>query len=254
MMALRVLCCSLLMVWLLLPASANEVSANWEGLVGIFTQPTAETLPAGSIALTFSEVRFSQTNDTTKLQDSWFTSSVTWVPISRLEVAVTSRNEVLRRGPAESVEFTERVDDSQVLAHLKLILIRPEPNRIGLALGVQDITDQTGQLDGIDVGRGRRIFLVGSYQWFHLGAFEESNKVHGFAGARWEVSDNIDLLAELVTRPAFVQTTPYPINKMNFNLGLRIHPRDVPNLRIDAAAIGDGQFDFGFSLSYNFRP
>jgi len=252
-MLVKLVCCGLLL-GLFFPACAAGPSANWEDLVGIFTQPTAETLPVGSIALTFSELRFSQTNDTTKLQDSWFTSSVTWMPISRLEVAVTSRNEVLRRGPAESVEFTERFDDSQVLAHLKLILIHPEPSCIGLAIGVQDITDRTGELDGIDADRGRRIFLVGSYRWFHLGAFTESNRVHGFAGARWEVSDNVELLAELSTRPAFVQTTPYLINKMNFNLGLRVYPRDVPNLRIDAAAIGDGQFDFGFSLSYNFRP
>ena len=47
---------------------------------------------------------------------------------------------------------------------------------------------------------------------------------------------------------------PEPNNTMNFNLGLRLYPAQVPRLRIDVTAIGDGQFDFGFSLSYNFSP
>ena len=64
-------------------------------------------------------------------------------------------------------------------------------------------------------------------------------------------------MGQNMTRLSSIQTgiiDPKPSNEINFNIGARIYPREVPRLRINAAALGDGQFDFAFSLSYNFTP
>lgn len=232
---------------------AAEPTASWEGLTGLYTQPTAEILPPGDISFTFSELRFKQSNDIDRLENKWFTGSAAFSLFNRLKVAVTDRNEVLRQGPLGDA-FPTRIDETMYLGHVKYVLAHPDRRKLGLAVGMLDITDETDRLDGVDLDRGRRLFLVGTYDWASLGVFQQDDNLGGFFGGRLALTDNIELIGELNSQPLFAHLTPEPVNRMNFNMGLRLHPKQVPQLRVDLAAIGDGQFDFGFSLSYNFSP
>jgi len=234
-------------------AGANGPTASWEGLTGLYTQPTAEIMPRGNVAFTFSELRFKQGNGTERLKNSWFAGTLTYAPTSRLELAVTDRHEIVKLGPDED-DITTQLDETAFLGHVKYVLAHPGPRKLGLAVGVQDITNATDRIETRDMERGRRVYLVGTYDWANAGVFHRDGKLGGFIGARFRLTENIDLVGELNSRPQFAHLIPEPNNTMNFNLGLRLYPAQVPRLRIDVTAIGDGQFDFGFSLSYNFSP
>lgn len=231
-----------------------QPAASWSGLIGLFTQPTAESLPAGQVALTFSEIRFSQENSDLESEDIWYSGSATWAISPRWEVALTNRHEVDKLFVDTDVEPQRKIDSTYLIGDVKYIITPPRDNKIGLATGIMDLTDVTDKLGGMDVDRGRRLFLVGTYKWAHLGLTQDNDGFGAYAGATWGLTDNIDIVAEYVTKPTFVQLTPRPNNDVNFNLGARIYPRGVPNLRIDATAVGDGTFNFGFSFSYRFRP
>jgi hypothetical protein len=226
----------------------------WEGLVGLFTLPTAETMPDGMpLAFTFSEIRFSQSNNTARVRNIWNTGSLTWAPSDDLEVAVTLRHEYLHAQDFGAPPPATTADQKWTQVAVKYVLTPPDDRRVGLAVGMQDLTDVT------DIGfgesgadRGRRLFLVGIYQWFCLGLTHDNRGLGAAAGARWSVSEHIDLIAEYNTDPLFLQVHPAPAIDANFNLGFRVYPREVPGLRIDAVAVGDGRFDFGFSMSYLF--
>ncbi len=245
--------CSMAIAAALVPARPEGPAASWEGLTGLFTMPTAQTLRHGQIALVYAEARFANERDGRKSLDTWFTASAATAVFPRLEIAVTSRHEIYKFGPGSTSGFTNQLNDTFVLGHVKYVVVRPDTRKVGLAIGALDITDTASKLEGINVGRGRRIFLVSSYQWAHLSAFYTDGHLGASAGAQWSVTDNIDLVSEVVTNPVFVKAIPSSNSGVNFNIGARIHPREVPNLRFDVAGIGDGKFDFGFSLSYNFR-
>ena len=242
--ALCMACCTL---------GSAQPSASWEGLVGLYTQPTAETLHPGEIALTYSEIRFSELNEPRESRDSWFSASATATLTRHWEVGLTLRNETLKSFETNDLSPTLSVQQAHVIGDVKYIVTPPQGKRIGLALGVQDITNATNEIRGVATDRGRRFFLVGSYQWAHLGLTDDKGGLGAFAGAEWPLTDNVDLIAEYITRPTFILLKPTS-SKVNFNLGARITPRSVPNLRIDLAAIGDSRFDFGFSFSYRFKP
>ncbi len=235
-------------------ACAGMPSPAWEGMVGLFTLPTAETLPAGRpFAFTFSEIRFSQSNNTARVRNVWYTGSLTWAPVDDLEVAVTLRHEYLHARNFADPPPATTADQKWTQVALKYILIPPDDRRVGLAVGVLDLTDVT------DIGfgesgadRGRRAFLVGTYEWFSLGLTYDNRGLGAAAGARWSVSDAVDVIAEFNTDPVFLQVHPAPAIDANFNLGFRLYPREVPGLRLDTVAVGDGRFDFGFSMSYLF--
>lgn len=243
---------------LLLPviAGANPPTLNWEGLTGLFTEPTAAMQPKGTFALSYAELRFKQhdSNDENKLLDTWFTGSITYLPTSRLEIALTDRHEILDAGPLALADFPERFDDVFLMASVKYLLVPVGPHSTGLAIGAQDVTGATRHFNGSAFMRGRRLFLVGTYRWATLGSSYDDSQIGAFAGAQLEVTGNIDLLAEWSTRPRFAHFTPGPDNPINFNLGVRLHPREIPRLHVDLTAIGDGEFDFGFGLSYNLSP
>jgi hypothetical protein len=236
----------------MLPVGAQP-SASWDGLVGLFTQPTAETLPPGQVALTFSEVRFLQENNDVQVENIWYTGSVTAALTPHWEVAVSGRNDVVKTFLGDAVLPQSKISQAKIIGDVKYIVTPPTGNRIGLAAGVLDITDTTDTIHGEDIGRGRRFFAVGNYKWATLGLMEDNNKFGAYAGAKWDIFDNLDLIAEYSTRSPFVVISPKPANRANFNLGARFYPRSVPNLRLDAAAVGDGEFNFGFSVSYRFK-
>ncbi|MHB9132085.1 MAG: hypothetical protein ACYDBB_13505 [Armatimonadota bacterium] len=254
-MSMRYLLTMLFITWLCVPAYAGDPSASWEGLTGLFTQPTAEIQQEGDVAITFSEIRFIQGNHVAERSTIWYVESLTYVPFDRLELAVAYRKEVVRYRPLTQPnnDPSAQVDDKLILGHVKYIITPPELHKIGIAVGAMDITNETDTLSGVDVGRGRRIFLVGTYEWLTGGLSYQNNKLSWFGGARWSITDNLDLIAEYVKAPVFVEVIPPPTIDANFNLGMRFHPRQVPNLRVDMAAVGDGQFNLGFSFSYLTR-
>jgi hypothetical protein len=221
------------------------------GLTGLYTHPTADTIPPGRTALTFSELRFSQSNATTKAQNIWFYGAATFTPSSRWELAVATLHEVVEFRPRNGlIGPSTDFDSSGVLGHVKYVITPPERRKAGLAVGVMDISDVTADVGGLETERGRRLFLVGTYEWLSLGVTQTDDDTGAFVGARWTVGRNLDIIGEYVTDPVFVGVSPEPGNKANFNLGIRFYPNQVPGLRVDVAAIGDGEFDFGFSLSY----
>lgn len=246
--------CALIVVFLvaLLPCCAQP-AASWDGLVGLFTQPTAETFDPGQFALTYSEIRFSQEEGGVKRENTWFAGSATATLSRHWEVAANGRHDVVKDFIGGDLGPTQQYTNSGLVGDVKYIAAQPQGNNIGLAAGVMDITNGTREIGGADIGSGRRFFVVGSYKWAHLGITHNNGDIGAYAGAEMPIIDNIDLLAEYVTQPSFAQISPRPSPAANFNLGLRFYPRNVPGLRIDAAAVGDGQFNFGFSLSYRFK-
>jgi hypothetical protein len=247
---IRVLLTVVGVMLLLLPGFTQPV-ASWDGLVGLYTQPTAEGLRPGQVAITYSELRFGQEDNNTELKNIWFTGSATAALTKHWEVALNVRNELAKTYVNNDLAPVTSLSELQVVGDVKYIFIRPQDHRIGLAGGVMDLTNTTKSIADTDVGRGRRFFLVGSYQWAHLGLTQDDGQFGAYAGADWNLADHIDLIAEYVTHPTFAQmTTSLPSNTHNFNIGVRMYPKAVPNLRVDLAAIGDGQFNFGFSLSY----
>ena len=130
--------------------------------------------------------------------------------------------------------------------------MRPGPRKVGLAFGVIDLANETRNVDGLNTGRGRRYFLVGSFDWAHLAVTEDFQGFGVVAGMRWTLTNTIDLIGEFSTKPVFVVIPPLPQDHMNFNLGLRLYPPEVPQLHCDLTAVGDGEFDFSFALGYNF--
>ncbi|HOS43391.1 MAG TPA: hypothetical protein PK794_06855 [Armatimonadota bacterium] len=233
---------------------AGMPTPTWEGMVGLFTLPTAETLPANRpFAVTFSEIRFSQSNNTARVRNVWYTGSLTWRPTDDLELAVTLRHEYLHAHHYADPFPAAAADQKWTQVAVKYLLVPPDDRRLGLAAGVLDLTDVTDIGFG-DSGadRGRRAFLVGTYAWFSLGLTYDNRGLGAVAGARWSVSDAVEIIAEYSTDPVFLQAHPEPAIDANFNLGLRLYPREVPGLRLDTVAVGDGRFDFGFSVSYLF--
>jgi hypothetical protein len=171
-----------------------------------------------------------------------------------VEIALTDRHEILEAGPRALANFSERFDKVFLLANIKYLLVPVRDRGTGLAIGAQDLTGTTRNFENSSFRRGRRVFLVGTYRWATLGASYDDSKLGAFAAAQLDITDNLDLLAEWSSRPAFAHFTPGPDNPINSNLGLRVHPRQLPRLRVDLTAIGDGEFDFGFSFSYNLSP
>lgn len=235
----------------LAPVGAAPVlpSASWQGLVGLYTHPTAETLPNGSTLLNFSEIRFSQRDDGLGQQSIWYYGTLTVVPAARWEVTVGRRHEIVR----SENPLRPELNDHQNIGNVKYVILPTTPRHIGVAAGVLDITGATQELDGQNTDRGQRYYLVGSYEWAHFGVTHDRAGVGIYAGARWTLTDNVEVIAEWVSRPLFVKTIPPPSNGVNFNLGVRLHPREVPQLHIDAVAVGDGRFDYGFAIGYQLR-
>lgn len=242
----------LMLLCLSLPCVA-EPAASWEGLTGLFTQPTAQILPRGNAALTYSEIRFGQENCPRKSTDTWFTGSLTAALSQRWEIGITSRHELVKHFCDDSLNPVDKYDASLLIGDVKYLITPPAKNRVGIAIGVKDITDATSEVGGFCAERGRRFFLVGSYDWAHFGLTQDDSGVGAYAGADFPIGENVDFVAEYVTRPSFVHLIPEPDNTANFNLGVRFFPRAVPGLRIDTVAVGDGEFNFGFSFSYRFR-
>jgi hypothetical protein len=231
-----------------------EPAASWGGLVGLFTQPTAETLQPGHIALTYSEIRFNQENDTTELRDSWFQGCLTTTLTPHWEIGVTSRHEILKYFVDNTITAAEKYDQTMIIGDIKYIFTPPKGNRVGVAAGIMDITDDTNNIDGIDdLERGRRFFTVGSYKWAHLGLTYDDGGFGAYGGADLPITNSLSLIVEIVSQPTFVGITPEPDNTINFNLGARFYPPSIPGLRVDAAAVGDGTFNYGFSFSYEFK-
>ncbi|MHB9024897.1 MAG: hypothetical protein ACYC7E_12100 [Armatimonadota bacterium] len=229
---------------------AGQPTASWDGLVGLYTHPTAEMLTEHRAALTFSEIRFTESNSVNRLLNYYVESSLTYIPAPRWEVALTLRDEQVHHFLEHDASFLDYRQEYYLTGGLKYILQPVEPDRLGLAVGVMDVANATETIDGQDTERGRRFFLVGSYNWAHLGLTYDGKGVGAYAGARWTILDNLDLIGEYVTNPTFVQTNPLPECKVNFNLGVRYYPRELPNLRIDMTAVGNSNFNYGFSLSY----
>ncbi|MHB9023168.1 MAG: hypothetical protein ACYC7E_03200 [Armatimonadota bacterium] len=231
-------------------AWGGQPTASWEGLVGLFTQPTAETVTDHRVLLTFSEIRFTESNSVDRVEDIWFTGSVTFIPAPRWEAAITWRNESVDQFLENQAGPVASLGESMFTGQLKYVLKPVEPDRLGLAVGVMDVANATEIIDGRQTNRGRRFFLVGSYNWAHLGVTYDGHGSGIYAGARWSIADNLELLGEYVVSPTFVQTDPLPENRVNFNIGARFYPREVPDLRFDLTAVGNSHFNFGFSLSY----
>jgi hypothetical protein len=231
-------------------ALAGQPAPSWEGLTGLFTQPTAETLTDHHFALTYSEIRFSESNSTNRLLNYWAEDSLTYIPAPRWEVALSLRDEQVNHYLENDASFLVYHQKTELTGGLKYILRPVAEDRLGLAMGVLDVADATKTLDGEGTNRGRRFFLVGSYNWAHLGVTYDDHGVGAYLGARWTILDNLDLIGEYITAPTFVQTHPLPTNSVNYNLGVRYYPRELPNLRIDMTAVGDSDFNYGFSLSY----
>lgn len=230
---------------------AAPPTASWEGLTGLYMQPTAEILPEGSLALTFSELRFPQHANGIKLRNIWYSGSVTVPLASRWELALSRRHELIDL--YEDGVVTDRFNDHLYPADVKYVLSTPSDDRIGLAVGILDITDTTNDVQGYPAERGRRFFAVASRRWVHLGVSHDEGGLGAFAGTRLAVGEHTDLIAEWTSAPLFAQLLSEPSNNTNFNIGFRFYPLETPDMRIDLAAIGDGEFDFGFSFSYNFR-
>lgn len=241
----------IVLLLLSIAAWAEQPEPAWVGLTGLYTQPTAETLPRGVIGLKYSEIRFKQVSDGTKLSNIWFTGGATVVPFSRWEFAVLWRNENVKTGPSNRAGFANAFTKAMFTGDVKYVIIQPGDRKLGVAVGVLDVTGTTRHLDGLDTRRGQRIFLVGSYEWAHLAITDDANGLGLVGGARWGITSDIDLLAEFSFAPMFVEKAPQPLNHYNFNLGLRIFPPQVPRLHFDLTAVGDGEFEFGFALGYN---
>jgi len=174
--------------------AVGPVASSWEGLSGLYmyTLPTAETLAHGQIALDYAEARYGHENMRTKLTDTWFVYSATFVPIERLELAVSGRHEIVHEAPLSSAAFTTRSDLDRALGHLKYTIMPPRPGHLALAIGAQDITGATNELgDGRD-DRGRRLFLVGTYDWATLGITHMHGKIGEYAGVRLTATNGID--------------------------------------------------------------
>jgi hypothetical protein len=246
------LCCGLLLFGLL--ARAGIPMPAWEGLIGLYTLPTAETMPEGRpFAFTFTESRFSQSNNSLRVRNIWYTGSLTWQARSDLELAVTLRHEYLHAQLFGVPPPATSTDQKRVQVALKYVLAEPAEDRWGVAVGVQDLGDVTDigfSTSGTD--RGRRYFAVGTYEWFSLALTHDNRGLGAAAGARWSITDAMDVIAEYSTDSVFLQAHPEPAIDGNFNLGFRFYPREVPGLRLDTVAVGDGRFDFGFSVSYLF--
>ena len=234
-----------------LVSRAGEPEPTWVGLTGLYTQPTAEIQQRGVIALNYAEIRFKQVSDNTKLSDIWFTGGVTVAADPRWEFAVLWRNEGIKTGPGYQAGFANMFNEAIYLGDVKYVITPPEHRKVGIAIGVIDITGATKQIGTLDTKRGQRYFLVGSLDWAHLAVTCDNSGAGVVAGGKFVVTDDVDLLAEFVSRPLFSEKTPKPLNNMNFNLGFRIYPPQVPRLHIDLTAVGDGEFDFGFALGYS---
>jgi hypothetical protein len=243
-----------LLLALALGVQAGEPSASWTGLTGLYAQPTAESLPAQHFALTFSEIRFVQTStDDQRLKNRVISGIVSYGFTDRLEACVRLSHDVIDYGLRNSDEVLFSADGNVFTGDVKYVLTPPTDGRIGLAVGVNDILDRTDRINGTHTDRGIRLFAVGTYRWFTLGATANKHAVGGYSGARVALTERIDLVVEYSVPPVFAQTTPKPDYNVNFNLGIRMYPIQVPGLRADIAAVGDGDFDFGFSFSYR-RP
>ncbi|HEY3417169.1 MAG TPA: hypothetical protein VGM23_09825 [Armatimonadota bacterium] len=231
-------------------AWGGQPTASWEGLVGLYTQPTAETVTDHQVLLTFSEIRFTESNSVNRVEDTWFSGSLTYIPAPRWETALTWRHERVDQFLESQAGPIAHLDKNEITGHFKYVLQPVEPDRLGLAVGMMDVANATDEVEGLETNRGRRFFLVGTYNWAHLGVTYDNHGSGVYFGARWSVTDNLELLGEYVVSPTFVQTTPLPTNSVNFNLGVRFYPRELPNLRFDMTAVGDSNFNYGFSLSY----
>lgn len=234
-------------------AYAGQPMASWEGPVGLYTTPTAETLAPHDYALTFAEIRFSQESASCYKKTTWFTGSMVYTVAPRWEVALTSRHEVVDDYTFDNNWPIPSFDTTFLMGHVKYVLTQPGCRKVGVAAGVFDITDASREPAGVDTNRGRRAYLVGTLDWFSLGTSYDARGFGVFAGARWAVTDTLDLIAEIVSEPMFTQVSPCPGVDYNFNVGMRFYPQQVPNMRFDLAAVGDGRFDFGFSYSYLFK-
>ena len=91
--------CLILVLLLATIAHAGEPSPCWQGLTGLYTHPTAETLPPGQLAISFSEIRFPQRGATTQMESVWFGGAVTLAPWEHVEIALVKRNEHARFRP-----------------------------------------------------------------------------------------------------------------------------------------------------------
>jgi len=230
---------------------AGEPEPTWLGLTGLFTLPTAEIGHPGTVMLKFSEIRFMQISQGTKLKDVWFTGGATIALDCHWEVAALWRNEQLHQGWENRAGFPDNFNKAFFLGDVKYQITKPELRKMGIAVGVIDLTGSTRYIDGRSTGRGQRLFLVGTYQWAHMALTEDDRGLGAAIGARWCITPNIDLIGDFSSKPVFVMKFPRSSNHMNFNLGLRLYPQPVPRLHFDLTAVGDGEFEFGFALGYN---
>ncbi len=239
---------------LALGAYASAPSVNWTGLTGLYTEPTAESLPARNFAVTFSEIRFVQSgSNDERLHNRDISGIFSYGVSSRFEVCGRISHEVIDFGLRDSETILHTADGNFFTGDVKYVIARTGDNRIGLAAGINDITNRTDKIADTTTGRGIRGFVVSTYRWMSTGVTVNKDRLGLYSGARVALTNNIDLVTEYSWPPVFPQTVPRPDYNVNFNLGLRLYPIQVPGLRADIAAVGDGDFDFGFSFSYQ-RP
>ncbi len=235
-----------------LPLRCDGPSPMWEGLIGLYTVPTAETLPPHAVGLTFGEIRFSSSNNTQTSFNRWFSSSITVIPVNRVELALTDRHELVDFGLENVAGRTSTLNAGRAIGSVKVVLLPVKKKSIGVAIGGQDLWNNTRSLNDVDTGRGNRYFLTGTYQWLTAGATYTRQKFGTFGGGHLALTETIELIGEISSQPRFVLPVPRPGNHVNFNLGLRFYPRQVPNLRIDTALVADSRQNFGFAISYLF--
>jgi len=229
-----------------------EPAVSWLGPVGLFTQPSANTFRKGEAALTFSELRFMQDNNDSCVKTTSISGSFTVVPVDRLELAISTRHEMIQTFPMYGADLLHDISVSEIIGDIKYVVIPVEPCKPGLAVGIIDLTNATDVIAGHDTERGRRFYLAGTYEWATLGVTHDGQGIQGYVGVDFTINTNIEFIYEYSTAPIFPRALPHPSTDVNCNMGLRIHPCEIPNLRLDLAAVGDGHFCFGFSFSQKF--
>ncbi len=178
---------------------AGDLRPTWLGLTGLYTLPTAESAPPHSIMLEYAEVRF-QEQHSNKMEDVWFTGSLTYAPVARLEIAGVWRNEQISYGPINMPNYLWEGSQAYFIGDIKYQLVRPDVCKMGLAFGIIDVGNATRHVGNLDTGRGRREFLVATYKWADLAVTNDNDGVGAVAGARLPLTCSMDLLAEFSTR------------------------------------------------------